>query len=1030
MPKYDRNNISSLVSQNLPDFVSEDYPKFVLFVEEYYKWLESKDNSYFAPLSLNGLVDIDRTVDDYIKYFKSYIFPKFPERYKSAKGDELDVTLTIKKIRDFYQSKGTKDSIKFLIRLLFDVYSEIYVPSEDMFIASGGKWYQPYIVRCMDTNPTRNSKLRNSKVTFHDKDGLQVATGKIEDLKQFNRSSKQIVEFDIVEFQGTMPFPGTIRTKTIDDQNVSINLISMVSEITVSNGGSSYTLDDEITIETSSGLNGIGAKASVSSLDNDGGIRSIRIDDPGLYYSEINGLLFHYTVDVTSQTGTGASGFEISTSSRVKRPGVYQNNDGQLSSTEKLQDNFRYQTHSYVIRTEANLDEYKDAVKELAHPAGKLFLGDYFVYRKDGLTTSNLGYGIGGLEEPYFANYFPYAIATLSDGATNELGVFGILSSEFDLRGVSTEGISGSTQDPPFYHDYFPYGYDGSTGYTLTDEESARSELGDGISSGWDTQNFNRFGGAGATQEFFARKRINTAIINFYEEQNDNTGFFDHTSAAFTVGEFVHQGVFGVTQARGKVVRWRANPNATTPGTLTVEVLNGEFITATDPDDIPTGVTGNCISFGFTQGEPYTGGGNLKSTIQFWTGDTGTDHPEDAFVIGQTVYEYNSSSDGPPRGEVLGWSGGTYGILTLKLTRSVGGVPNEFSGDTNFENINYTNRISFVENGGTAYTGGGQNEELIVFRTGGNTHAADAFTVGATVYQYDTEGIVLGWTGGTYGELLVSVSTGGFVSTPTGGEPLDDLTTITTGKLGFGSDGSTYSGGGNDRTIILFDNTTNAHASSAFTIGQKVHQGEHSESQARGTVISWISALGSLVLRNDNGLFRTGTAGEVLTAITSGCILYGETTGTAYTGGGSSDGNSGGFVITVSDTENFYNGGIIESIQGPTGYSGGHILSVTSEPYQYGGFVTSVVESYELPYTGNTLPGWPSNDIDFWIVHPHPNTWHGGITKGITWGAIVLQDFIRSSFSLTSPPEYGESNTQQGTLGDSPKIPDGYGQDI
>ncbi len=125
MTQYDRNNLSSLVSENLPDFVTEDYPKFVVFLEEYYKWLESRDNAYFAPLSLNGLVDIDRTVDDFIKHFKSYIFPKFPERFKSVKGDELDTRLTIKKIRDFYQSKGTKDSIKFLIRLFFDVYSEI-----------------------------------------------------------------------------------------------------------------------------------------------------------------------------------------------------------------------------------------------------------------------------------------------------------------------------------------------------------------------------------------------------------------------------------------------------------------------------------------------------------------------------------------------------------------------------------------------------------------------------------------------------------------------------------------------------------------------------------------------------------------------------------------------------------------------------------------------------------------------------------------------------------------------------------------
>lgn len=1030
MKDYSRSKVSPTLSEKLPEFVRQEHPTFVTFLEEYYKWLESRDNPYFAPLQLEGLTNIDYTVDDFVDYFKPLFFDGFPENYKSVKGDDVDVSLVLKKIRSFYQSKGTESSIKFLMTLLFDVYSEIYTPSEDIFVASGGEWNQPTIVRCIDGDPNVSRTFRNLVVEFYNSSNAKTGSARIKDLKQFTKSGYNILELDLSEITGTTPYPGTAKVKLPDNTFRIFNLISFITSITTTTVGSNYSLDDEVVIQTASGFNGVGAKASVERLDRNGGIKSIRLDDPGLFYYSINDSYIHYTITVNTQTGTGASGFEMTTGTKVKTPGFYENNNGQLSTTEKLQDNYRYQIHSYVVRTEASLSEYEKTLRKLAHPAGKLVLGDYFVYRTESLTASTGGYGTVVLNEPYFANYFPYTIATLSDGATTELGAFGVLPSDFDLRGVSTEGLFDSEQDPPYYFDYFPYGYDGATGYTLIDEESARSALGDGISSGWENQNFNRFGGVGATQEFFARKRINTAVINFYQEQNSNTGFYNHTNGAFTVGQYVHQGACGETQARGRVVNWKGDPLATTPGTLTVEVLNGEFVTATNPDDIPTGVTGNCIAYGLTQGEAYTGGGNLKSIIQFWTGDTGTTHPEDAFVIGQTVYEYNSSSAGPPRGEVLGWSGGTYGTLTLKLTRSVGGVPNEFSGNTDFENINYTNRISFVENSGTAYTGGGQNEEIIVFRTGGNTHADDAFTVGATVYQYDTEGIVLGWTGGTYGELLVSVFTGGFVPTPTGGEPLDDLTTITTGKLGFGVDGSTYSGGGNDRSVVFFDNTSDPHSASAFVVGQKVHQGEFSETQARGTVINWTSGSARLILRVDNGEFRVGTVLEVPTGNTSGCILYGETTGTAYTGGGSADGNSGGFVVTVTDTENYYNGGIIESVQGPTGYSGGHILSVTTEPYEYGGFVTSAVESYQLEYTGSTLPGWPSNDIDFWIVHPHPNTWHGGITKGITWGAIVLQDLLRSSYSLTSPPVYGGSFTQQGTLGSSPFIPDGYGEGI
>lgn len=512
MTNYNRNKISSLVSENLPDFVSQDHPKFVTFVEEYYKWLESQENSYFAPLSLSGLVDIDKTVNDFVDYFKTYIFPKFPERYVSAKGDELDVRSVLKKVRSFYQSKGTEESIKFLIRLLFDVYSEIYVPSEDIFVTSGGRWYQPSIVRCIDSNPLRNSKLRNLQVTFHNRDGERVASGRIGDIKQFYKNGKQIVEFDIFQLIGNVPYPGTIQTKTPEGEQVSINLISMVSSISVGSAGRNYQPDDPITIETLSGFNGVGSKASVESVTNEGAIRSVRIDDPGLFYFPINNLYVQYSISITSETGTGADNFVISTSPLVKRPGVYQNNDGQLSSTEKIQDNYRYQKHSYVVRTEANLPEYENTLKDLVHPAGKLLIGDYLVYRTDSITTDAPQYVLQTQYEPLFANYFPYTIAEVSDGATTEVGVLGVLPSDFDLRGISTDGLNNSTAIPPVYRDYFPFGYDGSTGYFITDQQSERTIKGDGISFGSEIQDINRFGGIGATQEFFARVDVDEYV--------------------------------------------------------------------------------------------------------------------------------------------------------------------------------------------------------------------------------------------------------------------------------------------------------------------------------------------------------------------------------------------------------------------------------------------------------------------------------------------------------------------------------------
>jgi len=507
MPRYPRNKISDVVAENLPDFVVQDHPLFVTFVEEYYKWLESQDNSYFAPMSLLGTVDIDQTTDDFVKYFKSEVFKGFPDNYTSVKGDTLDMRSVLKRVRSFYLAKGTESSIRFLLRALFDVYSEVYIPSTDILNASGGRWIQPTIVRCIDGDPERNRTLRNTRVLFVDSDSVEQGSATIANLNQFKKDGTPILELELSSVIGTSPYPGTVVSRSDQPIQFSSALLSMVSGITFTNGGSNYQPDDLVNIETSSGLSGKGAKASVESVTKTGTIRSIRIDDPGLNYFPIGGFVNQYSVTVASETGTGASGLLVTTNPKVTRPGYWTNNDGKVSSTEKLQDNYRYQIHSYVVRTEANLSEYKDTLKEFAHPSGKLVLGDYFVYRKESATADVDGFGLLRNEMPLFANYFPYSIATLSDGAVIGTDQFGVLPSHIDLRGITCTDLAGSGLQDGFMLDYYPFGYDGSTGVNIDiDTQNPVSLFGDGISSGWENQNLNRFGGIGSTQEFLGKK--------------------------------------------------------------------------------------------------------------------------------------------------------------------------------------------------------------------------------------------------------------------------------------------------------------------------------------------------------------------------------------------------------------------------------------------------------------------------------------------------------------------------------------------
>lgn len=509
MPRYPRNKISDVVAENLPDFVVQDHPVFVTFVEEYYKWLESQDNSYFAPMSLLGTVDIDQTTDDFVKYFKNQVFKGFPDNYTSVKGDALDLRSVLKRVRSFYLAKGSESSIRFLMRALFDVYSEVYIPSTDILNASGGIWIQPTVVRCIDGDPETNRTLRNTRVLFINSDSVEQGSATITDLKQFKKDGTPILELDLSSVIGTVSYPGKVISRS--DQPIQFNsqLLSMVSGVTFADGGSNYKLDDLVVINDADGYSGKGAKASVEAVTKTGTIRSIRIDDPGLNYFPVGGSLVHYSVTVDSITGTGASGLFITTNPKVTRTGYWTNNDGKISSTEKLQDNYRYQIHSYVVRTEANLSEYKDTLKELAHPSGKLVLGDYFVYRKESVIASTGGFGLLRNEMPSFANYFPYTIAVegeVSNGVDCKIQNEGVLPGYFNLRGVNASDIAGNGPLNGTWIDFFPYGYDGSNSYDIQDDAYIpASVFGEGISTDWESQNFNRFGGVGSSQEFLGK---------------------------------------------------------------------------------------------------------------------------------------------------------------------------------------------------------------------------------------------------------------------------------------------------------------------------------------------------------------------------------------------------------------------------------------------------------------------------------------------------------------------------------------------
>ena len=54
-----------IIPKQVPEFLRAEYPAFVEFMQLYYEWLEQQQIG-----SIESLVDIDKTVDDFIQYFR------------------------------------------------------------------------------------------------------------------------------------------------------------------------------------------------------------------------------------------------------------------------------------------------------------------------------------------------------------------------------------------------------------------------------------------------------------------------------------------------------------------------------------------------------------------------------------------------------------------------------------------------------------------------------------------------------------------------------------------------------------------------------------------------------------------------------------------------------------------------------------------------------------------------------------------------------------------------------------------------
>jgi hypothetical protein len=436
--------IKNLIKNQVPEFVKDQHPLFVDFIVAYYEWLSQNEGIFVKSLQENNpnkFVDIDETVEDFFSSFIKAYLHEFPLQLilEEKGGIKLDIRKAIKNIKKFYNSKGTEKSYRFLFRILYNSEIEIYYPKNDVLNLSGGKWTQKSFMRCKKIDGVDEYKL--SKNYIYQKENITdpyskfTARALVNRVKIFTINNIKVVELEIENLEGSFT-TGEYIYADIEGSRKRYGKISpILNSIVINDRGEKYKRGDLINFSLLSNENtyGFKPKAFVSRTINFGGIegkvKEITIEDPG-FNSDI------YEVDSIIGTLVGASGFSGTSvnSSVYTEKGFYTDNTEQISSNKYIQDSDYYQNYSYVIKTNRVLEEYKDIIKRIVHPAGFKLFGETLV-KKCILGTASAFIKISKKNIKRIGNYLPYTFLTYDN-----------LASWFTVDGIP-RGYSPTTHD-------------------------------------------------------------------------------------------------------------------------------------------------------------------------------------------------------------------------------------------------------------------------------------------------------------------------------------------------------------------------------------------------------------------------------------------------------------------------------------------------------------------------------------------------------------------------------------------------------
>jgi hypothetical protein len=266
------NNETAILNELLPREIRKDTPTFVTLLEEYYRFLNQKDNPSYVIQRIIEEHDLDKVVDEkYLNKIQYEIARAIPT------SSYVQKTFLLKRIIDSYAIRGNDESVLYFFRIFFNEDVTIYNPWERVLIPSHGKWTQQLkariILYCGDSNI-----LINNILVQYDNNGKEIARATVE--TAVRKRFRDKFYFDIVLRKDTTLgiFNKDYEISTIDGKARGI-FVRSLAKVRIKNKGMGYSVGDKVYL---GGLENITFSGVVDRVDQFGEIISIRLLNNGV----------------------------------------------------------------------------------------------------------------------------------------------------------------------------------------------------------------------------------------------------------------------------------------------------------------------------------------------------------------------------------------------------------------------------------------------------------------------------------------------------------------------------------------------------------------------------------------------------------------------------------------------------------------------------------------------------------------------------------------------------------------------------